>query len=218
MVLASGIPIKRSSRFSREEIKMSINKIATASAVAVIGLGLVGAPKADAAFEAYIYQDGGNVIATGRGSIDLSGLTYDGSLGASGDLAAGRGVFVTGMTNPVSVYLPISDPGSFGDGMDMNPNSVVGDIFGVNGESEIGVPVGYVSGTAFTSGATWDSTTLAALGVTPGVYQWTWGSGADADSFTLHIGEASSVPEPATLALFGLGLIGIGLSRRRFAR
>jgi hypothetical protein len=105
-------------------------------------------------------------------------------------VAASRGVFVTGMTNPVAVYYPISDPGPFGDGTDIGPNSAVGDIFGVNGESQIGLPVGYVSGTAFTSGATWDSTTLAALGVTPGIYQWTWGSGADADSFTLHIGEA----------------------------
>lgn len=158
------------------------------------------------------------MIATGSGSIDLGGLTYGESLSASGDVAAGRGVFVTGIGNAVSVYYPISDPGPFGDGGDISPNSVVGDIFGVNGEGQIGLPVGYVSDTAFTSGATWDSTTLAALGVTPGVYQWTWGSGADADSFTLHIGEASSVPEPATLALFGLGLIGIGLSRRRFAR
>jgi hypothetical protein len=49
--------------------------------------------------------------------------------------------------------------------------------------------------------------TFASLGVTPGTYVWTWGTGAD-QSFTLEIGTA---PIPAALPLFATGLGGLGL-------
>jgi len=70
------------------------------------------------------------------------------------------------------------------------------------------------------SGAAWTGETLAGLGVTPGTYTWTWGNGADADSFTLNAGEAppSGVPEPASLGLLATGLIGLGLGARRRLR
>jgi hypothetical protein len=48
--------------------------------------------------------------------------------------------------------------------------------------------------------------------VTPGTYVWTWGSGANADSFTLDI-EATAVPEPSGLLLFGGGLAALLLWR-----
>jgi hypothetical protein len=50
--------------------------------------------------------------------------------------------------------------------------------------------------------------------VTPGTYVWTWGSGADADSFTLIISTAAA-PEPGSLALLGAGLAGFAFLRRR---
>ena len=94
---------------------------------------------------------------------------------------------------------------------------------GVNGEAVaiqgnfdgvgiLGVPVGYVSGTSLgTSTITFNSTTLAALGVIDGTYEWTWGTGANADSFTLQIGPVAAVPEPASLPLLVMGLAGLGL-------
>ena len=65
--------------------------------------------------------------------------------------------------------------------------------------------------------ATWDSQTFSSLGVTPGTYKWTWGSGANADSFTLNIGTAGIVPEPSTWAMMLLGFVGLGLAGFRSA-
>jgi hypothetical protein len=64
--------------------------------------------------------------------------------------------------------------------------------------------------------STFDGATLAGLGVTDGTYVWTWGTGADADSFTLQIGPPpTGVLEPASLALFCAGVVGLGLIRRK---
>ena len=45
---------------------------------------------------------------------------------------------------------------------------------------------GYVSGTALSDMAIYSGKTLATLGVTPGTYVWTWGTGAN-QNFTLQI-------------------------------
>jgi len=79
------------------------------------------------------------------------------------------------------------------------------------------VPQGYVSGDALSDSMTFTGSTFADLGVTPGTYVWTWGTGHDADSFTLQIGP-TSVPEPASLALLSAGLVGLGLIRRKRAQ
>ena len=48
------------------------------------------------------------------------------------------------------------------------------------------VPRGYVSGTFLSDSATYSGKTFATLGVTPGTYVWTWGTGAN-QNFTLKI-------------------------------
>jgi hypothetical protein len=72
------------------------------------------------------------------------------------------------------------------------------------------VPAAYTSGAAISDSSTWNSTTISGLGMTPGTYVWTWGSGATADSFTVVV-----APEPASLTLFGIGVLSLALLLRR---
>ena len=67
--------------------------------------------------------------------------------------------------------------------------------------------MGYTSDSALSDGAIYDTATFASLGVTPGTYVWTWGTGAD-QRFTLEIG---TTPLPAALPLFAAGLGAMGL-------
>jgi hypothetical protein len=112
-------------------------------------------------------------------------------------------------------------PTSFGSGNQTNATSGSGDIVGLfNGiaggsaAANLIVPSGYVSGATLSDTATYDNATFASLGATPGTYKWTWGTGEDADSFTLDIKAAKAVPEPASLTVLALGLAGLGMATR----
>ena len=76
------------------------------------------------------------------------------------------------------------------------------------------VPEGYVSGNPLSDTSTYDNQTFASLGVTPGKYEWTWGTGSN-QNFTLDI-EAlgAGVPEPSSVVLFALGLVMLLAARR----
>ena len=77
------------------------------------------------------------------------------------------------------------------------------------------MPQGSVADNALGDSSTYDNQTFSSLGVTPGAYVYTFGSGANADSFTVQIGTSPAVPKPASLALLGTGLLGLGLIARR---
>ena len=44
--------------------------------------------------------------------------------------------------------------------------------------------------------------------MTPGTYEWKWGTGGPNQTFTLEIGTA--VPEPSAWAMMALGFAGLG--------
>ena len=50
------------------------------------------------------------------------------------------------------------------------------------------MPQGYVSGAALSDSMTFNNATFASLGVIPGTYVWTWGTGLPNQNFTLVIG------------------------------
>jgi hypothetical protein len=165
---------------------------------------------------------GFDVVATGSGTIDLTDLTF-GDPASSSAFAAiipSFGAIFTGPPGGVPVadqYDGATGPRSFGGAGGAFASSGSGDIVGIEspfGSPVIGVPAGYTSGSHLSDTSTYDNATFASLGATPGTYKYTWGSGANADSFTVQIG----IPEPSTWALMALGfglLGGAGYWTRR---
>jgi hypothetical protein len=61
---------------------------------------------------------------------------------------------------------------------------------------------------------TFNNATLTTLGVTPGTYVWTWGTGAN-QNFTLQIGPAGVPDTGSTLSLLSLASLGLVALRRK---
>lgn len=162
-------------------------------------------------------QVGSNVVATGSGAIDLTGLSFiTGSSLAAGMYPTLPDIFTGPAADTMTdLYTgTLSGPTSFGSGGYTAASSGSGDFVGIDIPADaLFVPVSYVTNDPLSDTSTYDNATFASLGVTPGTYVWTWGSGAD-QSFTLDIG---TTPLPATLPLFatGLGLVGLVAWRRK---
>jgi hypothetical protein len=206
-------------------LTMRATHLATA---AILALGAFAAPSAQAGYVVTLEEVGSNVVATGSGPIDLTGLTFEGVPGGfvveSAEMFPGESVIKTGSPRltRVDVYLGTSGPLSFGSGNGILPSSGSGDIVGISNVAGIvDVPSGYVSGSPLSDTSTYDSATFASLGATPGAYEWTWGAGAN-QNFTLDIGVAPPptppVPEPSTWAMMLIGFAGLGYASRRASR
>jgi hypothetical protein len=173
--------------------------------------------RADASLLITIDQVGSNVVATGSGSLDLTDLSegIPGSIDF-GIVGANNGVLVVGpqFLGVVDVYTGISGPSSFGGGSGHQASSGSGGPLGVfGGAPELFVPTAYVSGSALSGTATWDAATIDSLGLTRGIYTYTWGTGAHTDRLTINIG---AVPEPSTLVLSSIAAIaGLGAWARK---
>jgi hypothetical protein len=185
-------------------------KPALATTLAIVVGWLLTVRPAEAGYTVTLQQVGPDVVATGSGAINLTGLIHAGYLtygfgpgvlpGAADDgwggVIAGR--ISTGPTIAGSVdsyHLGLSGPTSFGSGGGAAASSGSGDTVGTEADcSKDGsdcdrfliVPRGYVSGTFLSNSATYSGKTFATLGVTPGTYIWKWGTGAN-QNFTLKI-------------------------------
>ncbi|WP_165067196.1 PEP-CTERM sorting domain-containing protein [Paludisphaera rhizosphaerae] len=193
------------------------------SAFLALALGLNLGGDVRASFIVNMTQVGNDVVATGSGSINYTGLslTFTGQTVAeiipqsSFVLIGGVG---GGSFTPMNIYSGVSaSPASFGSGGMALASNSSGDLAGIYAPlRELFLPVGYTSGASLTSSAVWTGQTLASLGLTTGTYTWTWGSGANADSYTLIVGGTAAVPEPASLAMLGLGGLTVLGRVRRF--
>ena len=190
-----------------------IFKPAMAATLAIIITCGLSVRPAQAGYILTLQQVGPNVVATGSGAIDLTGLTFvgTGNAGASIDPSYGRVQTPAGL---IDAYSGIIGPSSFGPGGNTEPNSGSGIVAGIdNGGSVLVVAAGYISDSPLSNTSTCNNATLQSLGATLGTYEWTWGTGAD-QNFTLMIG---AVPEPSTWAagLLTAGVILCSIWRRR---
>jgi hypothetical protein len=138
-------------------------------AAAALGVFLVAeAPTiAHAVFIADIEQVGSNVVVTGSGSLDLSGLTSVAPKDAIASVEGSTANLFIGQATTVSVdvYSGISGPSSFGSGLNAFASSGTGPTTGVLGLTGfLDVPSGYVSGTALADSSTYDNATSPVLG------------------------------------------------------
>jgi len=182
--------------------------------LSLVALFAVICPSAQATYIATLDQVGADLLVTGTGSIDFTDLTFINSL-SNGFPNIEASVAQLRLGSPfstVSQYSGISGPTSFGSGTMFNTfaDSGSGNLVGVAGSiGRITVPTSYTSGTPLgISTATWNNESFASLGITPGTYVWTWGSGIHADSFTLNILQPNSVPDSGSTVALMLGAVG----------
>ena len=183
---------------------------------AAIATLLAVAPAADAGYIVTLKQVGSDVVATGSGAIDLTGLMSLGTV-SGGPIITPRDAFiVTGSAGFFEEFRgSISGPTSFGSGSNSFTLNDSGDFVGISRFAQfLFVPENYVSGQILSSSSTFFGT-FSSIGITPGTYVWTWGTGPD-QNFTLDA-VATGVPDSgSTFGLFLLSFAALfGASRFR---
>ena len=203
---------------------MSIRNFALSAAALAC---LIAAPSpAKAGFIITFLQVGSDVVATGSGTINTTALTQQADTGsvfpyidpASGSWLLGASG-AAGIPN-LAGWSGIRSFSAFGTGHITQPSFLNGgyvasgnDLGETNG-TVLNLPTGYISGSSLSNSSTWLNTTIAGLGITPGTYNWTWGSGATADFLRLTTTASAATPEPASFTLLALGSLGALLVRR----
>ena len=177
------------------------------------------------AYTVTLQQVGSNVVANGSGAINLTGLSFPIPTPMLAVVNAGDGVIITGPhgSGLVDLYTGFMGPSSFGSGGPFAPDTGSGDFVGISGGTILTfllVPQGYMSGAALSDSMTFNNATFASLGVTPGTYVWTWGTGLANQNFTLQIGSVGvpGVPDGgSTVSLLGFGLVGLAALRQKLS-
>ena len=192
---------------------MKMTKLLLAATVALSGL--TAATAANAAVTINITEVGANVALTANGTFDTALSTPAGTFATTVPGLSGAYAFaslgVAGQAN----YYRVTGPTAFG------PSSTVYTLTGLTGlavavygaQPNFQISTAYVSNSQLNSTGFVNNATLASLGLTAGVYNYTIGG----NTLTVNIGQAAAVPEPATwgLMVLGFGMIGAAARSRK---
>ena len=141
-------------------------------------------------FNVTISQVGSDVVWNGSGSFNLAALTSAGASTIGGGYNSGTAVWAIGPNAAVDTYSgTITYPANFGTSA-IAVTSNTGETFGVlpGGSGRLlYVPSGYVSNTNISGSSTYTNTNIAAAGLTPGTYTWSWGSGGNTSTLVMTI-------------------------------
>jgi hypothetical protein len=141
-------------------------------------------------FNVTISQVGPDVVWQGSGSFNLAALTSAGPNNIGGGFFAGQAIWAIGPSVTIDSYSgTITYPTSFGTGgtpVTSNTGSTFGILNGGSGRL-LYVPSGYISNTTISGSSTYSNNTIAGMGLTPGVYTWSWGTGGNTSTLVMTI-------------------------------
>lgn len=189
------------------------------SASILIACGI--AESARAAVSAVATQSGVNVMIVASGSFDTTGLDTAMIGYITENIEPANSATVMGTSGPdvgKAYFMPTSfaGPASYGPGAARDADSGFGDVFGIGHGVEhfLMVEADYVSGSPLSATMTFSNETIAGLGMTEGVYTWTWNWTHETvphqDSLTLTV-----TPEPTSAIFLALGMLTALVRRRR---
>ena len=141
-------------------------------------------------FNVTISQVGPDVVWNGSGSFNLSALSSIGGGSITGGYAANQAIWAIGPNASIDQYSGVTTyPTSFGTGgagVTSNTGSTFGILTGGSGRL-LYVPAGYTSNTTISGSSTYASQTISGMGLTPGTYTWSWGSGGNTSTLVMTI-------------------------------
>ncbi|MGJ8658048.1 MAG: PEP-CTERM sorting domain-containing protein [Akkermansiaceae bacterium] len=205
-------------------MKLKYTKMSIFAATLITFRSLAGG--ANAAILITVQEVGSDVVVSYSGSLDLSSTLVkddDRSGSASALWSDGSGGYLHSYNraentddynlNSVSYTAPTAAPQIFGGGI--YGGVVAGDSLQIDfspTSGQIWVPDGYISNTQLSGSNTFQDTSFADLSPVLGTYEWSWSNGGNSDGLTLIVG---SVPEPSSVFLLGIGVLGVASRRKR---
>jgi hypothetical protein len=143
-----------------------------------------------------LLEVGGDVVLSGAGTLNLTSLTNVQPLFRDSNIVPSASQFGCGLAGPgpfnsrLYTGSTFNSPTNFGTGNQTLGSSGTGDFFGVTfgtPNNQLFIPSGYTSGSFISGTTTFNSTTLATLGATPGTYTWSWGTGGNISTIVMII-------------------------------
>lgn len=188
--------------------------------LSALALAVAALSTARAEVVVHVTESAGDVVFTSSGTLNLTGAQTSGYVGnyGLGIISGGNNwYYAQGNGSSVTGYALTGFDGPFGTLLTYfsSPSASTGTNFAIWGNAgmteQLLIDSAFVSGSAVNGGLVYNGASFASLGLTAGSYVYSLPS----DTITLIVGARQQVPEPGTIALAGLGLLGLSAWRRR---